>query len=578
MSDELPAFLKFVRRKIKGDGPNKRTGIPGDIGGGGLFSGADPDNPAVMHFGENGGAVPLGGTRVDPSEQGVDPSERQSSGLAEVVKLYAQQQEAALNTGGSGANPSDPATNPNPVAPTTRPRRASAEMPADASAPGIEYDPAAAATRPQRATPMQTPPSVQPAQTGAQPPPGVEYDETQSATRPRWSDPVNEEGEHNAALRDAADAPQDGWKRVVMPLFHGFLNGGVPGAVLGAVEGAVDSRAANRIKYGRRVAQSDARLGGLRARRKEGLEAEETRAGVRLKNSQAGYYEQRPDIEAGKAKAQELKANQQLIQKEIALRLKEPRPFDPENRDDADLFNRASAVGVHVQTGAFGDYKNPFTLEVDDPTDPSGTRRTRVVIPRGGGTPAPIMGEDGKPIVTKRVEQRDERGVPVSKVEQMENTQEYRAQLLGLSSARLQESMLNGLTGRAAKTFSTKTAGLFAERGRLETQINGYRTRASKREMSPAESERRIAELQKKVDEITGQIDDARSEAVGEMGGASRSRRAGTPAPSSPSQSGSKGRVSRKNFDKVREDNPSLRGKSDAQVEAELKARGIEVY
>lgn len=54
------------------------------------------------------------------------------------------------------------------------------------------------------------------------------------------------------------------------------------------------------------------------------------------------------------------------------------------------------------------------------------------------------------------------------------------------------------------------------------------------------------------------------------------SRPAASAPAAAPAQS--KGRVSRKNFDKVRAQNPSLQGKSDAEVEAALRAQGIEVY
>ena len=49
-------------------------------------------------------------------------------------------------------------------------------------------------------------------------------------------------------------------------------------------------------------------------------------------------------------------------------------------------------------------------------------------------------------------------------------------------------------------------------------------------------------------------------------------------APSQSPAPASKGRVSSANFGKVRAQNPSLQGKSDAEVEAALRTMGIEVY
>jgi hypothetical protein len=51
-----------------------------------------------------------------------------------------------------------------------------------------------------------------------------------------------------------------------------------------------------------------------------------------------------------------------------------------------------------------------------------------------------------------------------------------------------------------------------------------------------------------------------------------------SPRNSSAAPAQSKGRVSRANFDKVRAQNPHLKDASDAEVEAALRAQGIEVY
>jgi hypothetical protein len=246
-------------------------------------------------------------------------------------------------------------------------------------------------------------------------------------------------------------------------------------------------------------------------------EREQAAADIELKHSAAEWNRQRPAVA-------QTKALQDIIKFEIGNRLKDPRPFDPSNEDDSDLLSRARAYGVHISTGSFGDFKNPFSIEVFDPDDPAHIRKVRMAHDRATGTWTPVTGEGGKPLVTNRVQPVGDDGLTpaqrnadADRDTARENTQEYRRALLGLSSDRLHLQMSNGLGAQAKRAFDLKTKGLFEQRRQLETQINALRTRAAKREISPAELERRTSELQGKVDGLTGQIDGARSEALGSM-------------------------------------------------------------
>jgi hypothetical protein len=256
-------------------------------------------------------------------------------------------------------------------------------------------------------------------------------------------------------------------------------------------------------------------------RRKEALNAEETRAGVRLKNAQATDLEtQKPLRDAAKFEDQQKRA--------LLAELGKMPMVDPA-KNAVFLAKWKKLYGEDFNVEAWNNKKGNFIIRglITDPAKPQ--EKHDIAINLGTGEQRDLGISGYTPPLDAQGMSENQRRSDSDRDDTRDNTENFRAQMLGLSTARLQESMLNGLTGRAAKTFSTKTTGLFAERGRLETQINGYRTRASKREISPAESERRIAELQKKVDEITGRIDDARSEAVGEMGGASRPRSASGP-------------------------------------------------
>ena len=112
-------------------------------------------------------------------------------------------------------------------------------------------------------------------------------------------------------------------------------------------------------------------------------------AEVNVRNAQADNMRQRPGIE-------QAKRAQSALQREIGNRLKEPRPFDPSDAYDSDLAERAQAAGVSFDPKSFGDFKNPAQMEVLDPSDPSGTKKTRLVLDRASGQwhPVTVNGQD----------------------------------------------------------------------------------------------------------------------------------------------------------------------------------------
>lgn len=171
-------------------------------------------------------------------------------------------------------------------------------------------------------------------------PPGYD-DSGATATRQRWANPVDQETEHNAALRNvAAHPPKEArWKSALKLAGWGLLTGGPGGAIAGAAVGAADPSLPNAMKYGAQVAQSDAHLGQLRAERRQDLADEQTRA-------QTDWYRARPGIARRSADAAALKQAQLAIQKEIANRMKEPRPFDANDAYDSDLAARAGGASV----------------------------------------------------------------------------------------------------------------------------------------------------------------------------------------------------------------------------------------
>ncbi len=171
---------------------------------------------------------------------------------------------------------------------------------------------------------------------------------------------------------------------LVAPTPADFGQGVAASLGAGAV-GLFDKQAVGRYDNQARIAQLQPQVQQGVARRTQALqerklvsEIGETDARGKLLNAQA-------EAKPLEVEARALKQKQAAIQTEIKTRLRSPRPFDLDNLYDADLLRRASAAGVVFDEGAFGDQRNPFTLSMVDPDDPSGTRMTRFVFNRGAG-------------------------------------------------------------------------------------------------------------------------------------------------------------------------------------------------
>jgi hypothetical protein len=351
----------------------------------------------------------------------------------------------------------------------------------------------------------------------------VEFDESQSATRARIADPAGRLEKQIAHERQNPAQDGNGWKGVMIDSLLGLLQRGVPGAAAAGVTNLLDKSSDERRAQGRRVGGYQRDLGEIRGREVERLKLDDARAGVRQKNAQAGYFEQRPDLERDKLDAATLDRKQKAIQREIGQRLRDPRPFDDKDAYDSDLAERAAESGVSMNRAGFGDAQKPFSIEVLDPTDAQHIQKIRMQFDRGTRQWSPVQA-GGETVVTNRVQPVGDDGRTPSQRETdadrdraFDATQNYRSQLLGLSSARLQEQMLNGLSGRSAREFTTQTRGLFERRGAVEREINDLSKRAASYTIDPADAQRRIKQLESERDGITGQIEASRGKALGSV-------------------------------------------------------------
>jgi hypothetical protein len=229
-----------------------------------------------------------------------------------------------------------------------------------------------------------------------------------TATRKRIVDPTGRlekqiDYERQNPAQDSNGRGRSAVKMAARLFLDGFVRGGVPGAVRGGIAGgvlgAVDKSADEQYAQQKRVGGYQHELGALRENEKQKLTLEDKRADIGVKNANRGWLEARPGIEASKLDAGKLKTAQTALQREIGNRLREPREFDASDAYDSDLLQRAQSLGVNFSPGMFGDFKNPATMEVVDPSDSSARERPNspLIVALRLGSPLRLAGRVSRP-------------------------------------------------------------------------------------------------------------------------------------------------------------------------------------
>lgn len=306
---------------------------------------------------------------------------------------------------------------------------------------------------------------------------------------------------------------------------------------------------------------------GADAVRRRIEERKQRAAQLGLTQANAEYARQRPDLEAAKRADAQAKSERASVLS--LLRMHKGVKLDPNNSAHSRLLERAAAAGIEIDPESWNNAKdNLVQMTLTDQSDPS---KTEVVMFNRVTGERQSVGQKGfQPVRNAEGRTASEVAADDDRDRAFNANEAYRRQVLSLSGERLKAQLSSGLGAAAAREFHIKTAGVQQRLGQIRTQIEGWQVQARQSNVAPASAERRIAELNTEADKLIGQLEGARQEALGKMGSAS------SPAAGSPSTPA--GRVSRRNFDTVRRQNPSLAGKSDAEVEAALKAAGVEVY
>ncbi|MFL6283570.1 MAG: hypothetical protein ACJ74Q_10565 [Pyrinomonadaceae bacterium] len=321
----------------------------------------------------------------DDPERGLPPNEmvvNEGGGKTEVIPLKFLQRYGAQD----GQQPA-------PTAPSQPPPAQSpfSGLRPDSTVPQVENDPFKAR--------LQETVQMPPGYSGE----GAPSAAGESTTRARISEPqkfwrhrldeiesepvnVNTNSRAGGALRSAGRLASRAVRETGNPW------AGVGAAIGGGLVGLADKTLDERLGEEDDAEKIRGRLARMDAREVEGLKLEDARAGVRLKNAQAGYAEARPDIEAGKAAERAHKA-------EVArifgiLRSLNGQKLDPENnRRHAKLIADADAAGIPVDAESFNDSKgNVIRYTRTDEANPSQTVEVERNVVTGEET---ILGQRG---------------------------------------------------------------------------------------------------------------------------------------------------------------------------------------
>ena len=353
------------------------------------------------------------------------------------------------------------------------------------------------------------------------------------------------------------------------------------GAATGGIHGAIDKSADEKFEQQRRVGGWQKQLAEMRGREAVALEMEGKRTDIEVKEANRDLLRRRPDLEASKAESASLQRDRQAVFSQLRL-LKGTKLSG-----DHPVLQQAAALGIFISPDEFNNAaSNVVSAEVIDPDRPEQKRRVffnkvtgQITADAGQSGYVQPVGSDGMTEAQRRGDSDRDRAYT--------NTVRHQLVTERLAADNYRRSLSNDLRGRARDAFNVETKGLVEEARRLHSDLDRWRKRKAEMSVMPATADTQIDSLEARLSEIGAEMDAARERALSSFGVSPSNRTtqggrsAGAGASASAalgSASSTKGRISRANLSRVREQNPQLKGKSDAEVESALRAEGYEVY
>lgn len=460
----------------------------------------------------------------------------------------------------------------------------------------------------------QTANEYQPATPGQQPTQPVpvlpEYDETQSQSRPKFADmPGRWRSQREYEQANPAQPPtgRSKWQKIVDVLGQGAasvnaaraINPNASGLELLAAGGtgaAVQGFRPQTIYEGRQRQ----RIGEYGQREADALKLEGAQADVRYKNAQAGYAEARPDLEAAKRLDAQAKAAQSAVL--ANLRLLKGTRLDPNNARHVRLLERAADAGIYVDPDEWNDAKdNLVPVEVIDPQNPTATRKMLLNKVTGetsdygqGRYVQPVDQKTGMtPYQTGSLALGGARFGETRRHNQV--TEAQGSERIGISRQNLNlsaernliswksyESRQDNIDFREKRTHYTEARKLIEKHNQHTASANRYAGYKGEDDKQPQWARLKQEEQEALADSVQNELatvyGDVYQPGSGTGLSAPPAPTAVAPSSGSSQPSAVKGRVSRANFGKFREQNPQYTHMDDAQVEQLLRSQGVEVY
>lgn len=342
------------------------------------------------------------------------------------------------------------------------------------------------------------------------------------------------------------------------------------------------------------------RLAEYGQREADALKLEGARADVRYRNAVAGYAEARPDIEAAKRADAQAKAVQSAVLSN--LRLLKGQRLDPANPRHLSLLQRAADAGIYVDPDEWNDAKeNLVPVEVIDPRSPTTTRKMLLNKLTGetsdygqGRYVQPVDQKTGMtPYQTGSLALGGARFGETRRHNQV--TEAQGSERIGISrqnlnlsaernliSWRSYQSRQDNIDFREKRAHYTEARKLIEKHNQHTASANryaGYKGEDGKQlqwaRLKQEEQESLADSVQNELATVYGDVYQPGS---GTGLSAPPAPTAVAPSSGSSQPSAVKGRVSRGNFGKFREQNPQYARMDDAQVEQLLRSQGVEVY
>jgi hypothetical protein len=367
---------------------------------------------------------------------------------------------------------------------------------------------------------------------------------------------------------------------------RGLVEGGVVGAAIGGVTHGLDPSQDEQFAQRRGIARDRERLGELEQAESNKLTLEGRAADVENKR-------QASPLRWAALGAQQLQRERQNILAQV--RARKGTQFSP----DDPLLTQAEALGMHFDADSLNDASsNVVAFDAIDPQNPTQKRRVLYNKVTGettdGGAVAYVQPVDSAtgmtPYQTGSLSLSGQRFGETQRHNQV--TEGQGAERIGIARQNLQLSAERNLISwksyeqrrdnvdfREKRTHYNEARKLIEQHNKHRAAAERYAGYRDERGQQPQWARLKQQEQESLADSTRGELENVYGDVYQEGSGQGLAAPPQPPAVAAPSQTPApRGRVSRSNFGKFRQQNPQYAHMDDGQIEQLLRSQGVEVY